>query len=89
MLEKNICISNKLGLHARASMLLINTAGRFNSSIKIISNSQTVDAKDILSVMSLAASQGTSITIQVSGDDETAALEAITQLIDNKFGEDE
>lgn len=89
MLKQKITIQNKLGLHARASMKLINVAGRFESSILIKHNSKEVDAKDIMNVMTLAASKGTEIELITEGPDEQAAMEAVSELIENRFGEEE
>jgi phosphocarrier protein HPr len=87
MKEKTLTIINKLGLHARASMKLVDTASRFQSDTKIIIDGQQADAKDILQTMSLGAAQGTQITIQVNGNDEDRSLQAIEDLINNYFGE--
>jgi phosphocarrier protein HPr len=89
MLKKKLTILNKLGLHARASMKLINIANRFQSEITIHYEDYEVDAKDILGVMTLGASQGTEIELIISGEDEAAALEKISELIQNRFGEGE
>ena len=82
-------IINKLGLHARAAAKLIQCANRFSSQIELHCNDKTGDAKSILGLMTLAAYQGTVVTITASGEDETAAIEAITALIDDFFGEGE
>jgi len=88
MLSKKLMIINKLGLHARASMKLISLAGRFQSEILIRYRHHQVDAKDILNVMSLGAAQGAEIEFILNGPDEAAALEQITHLINNRFGEE-
>lgn len=89
MLEQNIEIINKLGLHARASAKLVSTAAQFTSKIEVIFGSQTADAKSIMSVMMLAASVGSKVTIRTIGDDEQMAMDAITALINNSFDEQE
>jgi phosphocarrier protein len=89
MLKKEVEIINKLGLHARAAALLVQEATKFDSEIFIEYKNQDVNAKSILGVMMLAASQGNVITLRVSGDDEDEALEAIEALINDKFGEGE
>jgi len=89
MLEQSITIINKLGLHARAAAKLVSTSSTYTSKIKISYNGKEVDAKSIMSVMMLAASKGSEITLHVSGDDEAAAMNAITELINNRFDEDE
>lgn len=89
MLKKKITIQNKLGLHARASMKLISAAGRFECDIFIKHNDTKVDAKDIMNVMGLAASKGTEIEVITDGKDEEEAMTTITNLIKNRFDEEE
>ncbi len=89
MIEKQITIINKLGLHARAAAKLINTTGHFSSEIKIGKDGRQVDGKSIMAVMMLAASKGTELTFQITGDDEAQAMEAIETLINNRFDEAE
>ncbi len=89
MLHQTIKIINRLGLHARASLQLINHAGRFQSQIDIIYKSQKTDAKDILNVMSLAVTCGNDIELEISGPDETEAMEDLIKLINERFGEEE
>jgi len=88
MLEINTEITNKAGLHARAASKLVALTSSFSSKIEI-GNDKMVDGKSILSLMMLAAVQGTKIVIIVDGEDEKQAITAIAALIDNKFGEDE
>jgi len=82
-------ISNKLGLHARASAKLTKLAGSFTSDIHLSRNSRRVNAKSIMGVMMLAAGLDSQIEIEVDGADEVAAMAALCALIDNKFGEAE
>lgn len=89
MQEKELLIINKLGLHARAAAKLIAVTSRFSSNITLEKEGRPVDGKSIMSVMMLAASKGTSITIRTDGSDEEAALEAIETLVNNRFDEDE
>ncbi|GHA04131.1 phosphocarrier protein HPr [Arenicella chitinivorans] len=89
MLEQPIEIINKLGLHARAAAKLVSTASRFGSRVEIQFAGQTADAKSIMAVMMLAASQGSQIVIRTDGDDERAAMDAVTGLINNYFDEEE
>ena len=89
MLEQNIEIINKLGLHARAAAKLVNTAAHYSSRIEIEYKSQVADAKSIMSVLILAAAQGSEILIRCNGSDEAEAMKAITDLINNMFDEDE
>ena len=89
MIEQDIEIINKLGLHARASAKLVNTASRFSSSVMIEFAGQQGDAKSIMSMMMLAASKGSMIKLTVDGNDEQEAMTAVTTLINNYFDEDE
>ena len=88
MIQKQLTISNQLGLHARASMKLNDLANRFESKIHIQTNSSKIDAKDILEIMSLAASVGTTITLTCDGGDESDAMQAICVLINRKFDQE-
>lgn len=88
-LKKTLSIINKLGLHARAASKLVATASRYESDIILDRQGQQADAKSIMSVLMLAASQGTALSITVSGDDAEEALEQIELLINNRFDESE
>ena len=87
MIKQSITISNKLGLHARASAKLTKLAGSFQSDVFMTRNERRVNAKSIMGVMMLAAGIGSVIEIEVTGPDEQAALAALIALIDDKFGE--
>lgn len=89
MIEQQIEIINKLGLHARASAKLVNTANGFASRVEIEHNGQTADAKSIMQIMMLAASIGSMVTIRTDGKDEEQAIDAVTTLINNYFDEEE
>ena len=89
MIQSSIQISNKLGLHARASAKLTKLAGSFKSEIHLSRKGRSVNAKSIMGVMMLAAGLGTEVLIEVEGDDEQAAMAAVRALIDGKFGEGE
>ena len=89
MIRKELEIRNKLGLHARASAKLVQCANRFDSDIRVERCGQSVNGKSIMGIMMLAASQGTSVEIEATGADEQAAIEAIEQLIRDRFGEPE
>ena len=89
MIKTNIIISNKLGLHARASAKLTKLAGGFGSEVHLSRNGRRVNAKSIMGVMMLAAGMGSEIEIEVDGPDEQAAMQALRALIDSKFGEGE
>lgn len=89
MIKSSISISNKLGLHARASAKLTKLAGSFGSEVHLSRNGRRVNAKSIMGVMMLAAGMGTEIEIEVDGPDEAEAMQALRSLIDGKFGEGE
>jgi phosphocarrier protein len=89
MIQTRIQISNRLGLHARASAKLTKLAGSFKSDIHLSRNGRRVNAKSIMGVMMLAAGMGSEIEIEVDGEDEADAMSALRQLIDAKFGEGE
>jgi phosphocarrier protein HPr len=88
-MKQDILIINKLGLHARASTKLTQTASQFKSDIWIERNGRRVNAKSIMGVMMLAASKGSTVSLEATGVDESAALEALVELINNRFGEPE
>lgn len=87
MLNEQIRIINQLGLHARAASKLVSTASRFKSTVRISKENKEVDAKSIMSVMMLAASCGTTVTLSIDGPDEAEALAALKALINDRFGE--
>ncbi|WP_299180904.1 HPr family phosphocarrier protein [uncultured Neptuniibacter sp.] len=89
MQEKDLLIINKLGLHARAAAKLIGVTSRFSADITLIKEGREVDGKSIMSVMMLAASKGTTLTVKTQGSDEDKAILAIEELINNRFDEDE
>lgn len=82
-------IINKLGLHARAAAKLVKTASVFASDITLERKEQRVSAKSIMGVMMLAASKGTEVTVSAEGEDAVEALDAVVDLINDRFGEDE
>lgn len=87
MLEKDIVVSNKLGLHARASAKLVQLVQGFKSTVWLISKGREVNAQSIMGVMMLAAGIGTSLTIRADGPDESTALKAVADLFERKFDE--
>ena len=89
MIEKEIQIRNKLGLHARAAVKFVNLANRYSASVKVIKDDTEIDGKSILGILTLAATQGSDIGLVIDGPDEEAAWEALSELIDNRFGEKE
>lgn len=89
MIQKELEIINKLGLHARASAKLTQIAGKFKSEVWLSYNKRRVNAKSIMGVMMLAAGKGSTVMLETAGDDEQAAIDALTALIDDRFGEGE
>lgn len=89
MLQQDIEIINKLGLHARASAKLTQLAGNYASEIWLSRNGRRVNAKSIMGVMMLAAAKGSTITIETDGADEAEAMTALKALISDRFGEGE
>ncbi|CAM3535959.1 HPr family phosphocarrier protein [Paracidovorax anthurii] len=89
MIKTNITISNKLGLHARASAKLTKLAGSFPCEVWMSRGDRRVNAKSIMGVMMLAAGIGTEVALETDGAQEQEAMDALRALIDNKFGEGE
>jgi phosphocarrier protein len=89
MQQRDIEIVNKLGLHARASAKLTQTASGFKSDVFLSRNGRRINAKSIMGVMMLAAAKGSTIKLETDGEDEVAAMEALSALIAGRFGEGE
>ena len=89
MLQQEVEIINKLGLHARASAKLTQVAGGFKANIWLSRNGRRVNAKSIMGVMMLAAAKGSMVLIETDGSDETEAMAAVAGLIANRFDEAE
>ncbi len=89
MIKTSATITNRLGLHARASAKLTKLATGFKSEVFMARNGRRVNAKSIMGVMMLAAGVGSEIEIEIEGEDEQTAMEAILTLIHDKFGEGE
>ncbi|KLD62017.1 HPr family phosphocarrier protein [Dyella japonica] len=87
MLERDIVVSNKLGLHARASAKLVQLVQGFKSTVWLISKGREVNAQSIMGVMMLAAGIGTPLTVRADGPDEASAIDAVVALFDRKFDE--
>lgn len=87
-MEQEVEIVNRLGLHARAAAKLVHTAGAYRSRISLFKDGEEVDAKSILGVLLLAASQGTRVRIRAEGEDEAEAMQAVKALIANRFDEE-
>ena len=89
MIRTTITISNRLGLHARASAKLTKLAGRFACEVHMTRNGRRINAKSIMGVMMLAAGQGSEVEIETDGADEQQAMAALRALIEDRFGEGE
>lgn len=89
MIQREIEIVNKLGLHARASAKLTQLAAKFQSEVWMTRNARRVNAKSIMGVMMLAAGKGSKVLLETEGTDEEACFDALAELIQNKFGEGE
>ena len=89
MLNQEIEIINKLGLHARAAAKLVSCAGSYRSNVFLLRNGQRVNGKSIMGVMMLAANQGSFLQLEVDGEDEAEALQALIDLINDRFGEEQ
>ncbi|MCL2021006.1 MAG: HPr family phosphocarrier protein [Betaproteobacteria bacterium] len=88
MMQREVEILNKLGLHARPSAQLAQLAGTFASEVWLERSGRRINAKSIMGVMMLAAGQGRRLILETSGSDEEAAMNAIVALIENRFGEE-
>jgi phosphocarrier protein HPr len=89
MLELEIEIVNKLGLHARASAKLTQLAAKYKSDVWMTRNKRRVNAKSIMGVMMLAAGKGAKVMLETDGTDEKECMDALVALINDKFGEGE
>ncbi len=89
MLQNEVLIKNKLGLHARASAKLSQLAAQYPCEVWLARNGRRINAKSIMGVMMLAAAKGATITVETDGEHEQEAMSAIQQLIDDYFGEGE
>jgi len=89
MIKTTVTISNKLGLHARASAKLTKLAGSFASEVWMSRGDRRVNAKSIMGVMMLAAGMGSTVEVETSGPDEQVAMNALLALINDRFGEGE
>jgi phosphocarrier protein len=89
MLNREVEIINKLGLHARAAAKLVSCASSYQCDVHLLHNGQRVNGKSIMGVMMLAANQGTLLQLEIDGGDETQAMEAIVTLIQERFGEEQ
>ncbi|HEX7938734.1 MAG TPA: HPr family phosphocarrier protein [Gemmatimonadaceae bacterium] len=87
MIERNVTIRNKYGIHARPAAEIVKTAAKFKSEITLVRDDVEVNGKSIMGVMMLAAEQGSTLLVRADGPDEEAAIAALTALIASNFGE--
>lgn len=85
---KKLEIKNKLGLHARAAALLVQTVSKFSSQVTFSKDGQTADGRSIMGVLTLAATQGSKLVVEANGEDAERAVKAIEKLIEERFNED-
>ena len=88
MIEQEVAIKNRLGLHARAAAKFVHLATRFEARVRVARDRREMDGKSIMGILLLAAAQGMTITISASGSDERDAIEALATLVSTGFGED-
>ena len=88
MIERELLIQNRLGLHARATAKLVQTASVYRCAATVAAKGREVNAKSIMGVMLLAAGKGSTVVIRTDGEDEAAAMDAIAALFDRRFDED-
>ena len=88
MVEQNVVIQNRLGLHARACSVFVKEAAKFASHVIVARDGLEVNGKSILGVMMLAAERGAELTLRTEGSDEQAAMEALVRVVNDKFGEE-
>ena len=89
VVERKVKICNRLGMHARAAGKFRNLAAQFNSQIKVVKGNIEADAKSILGLMALEASKGSELILRARGEDAEEAVQALAQLIEERFGEEE
>lgn len=88
MIERELVISNRLGLHARATAKLVQTVSGFRCNVTVAAKGREVNAKSIMGVMLLAAGHGSSVIVRTDGEDEAAAMDAVAALFERRFDED-
>lgn len=88
MTSRDVVITNRLGLHARAAARFVHAATRFTSQVRVTRGGRSMDGKSIMGILLLAAGHGVSIAISADGPDEREAVEALCQLVDTGFGEE-
>lgn len=88
MIEREVTIRNRAGLHTRPASMLVKTASQFDSDVYLRRDNYEINGKSVIGVMTLAAEQGATLTLLVEGDDEHEAADAITELFEDGFGEE-
>jgi phosphocarrier protein HPr len=88
MTERQVTIKNRAGIHARPAALIVQTAGRFSARINFIKDTETINAKSIMGIITLGASYNSSLTIRAEGEDELQAVESLVGLFEKRFEED-
>ncbi|MDR0331372.1 MAG: HPr family phosphocarrier protein [Chitinispirillales bacterium] len=88
MIERKVSVINKRGIHARPASTIVQTAIKFKSAVELVKDGAAADAKSIMSVMMLAAAQGSEVTIRANGEDAQEVVDAIIALFERKFNED-
>ena len=88
VVTRTVTIQNTLGLHARAAASFVKTAFQYEAEIELIKGNQRANGKSIMALLTLAATQGSSLQIEAIGSDSNAAVAALAELVDNKFGEE-
>lgn len=88
MISRDVRVTNRLGLHARAAARFVQTANRYRSRITLGRDARAMDGKSILGILLLAAAQGSVLTVTADGEDEEAALRALAELVSGRFGEE-
>ncbi|MCM2335881.1 MAG: HPr family phosphocarrier protein [Pseudomonas sp.] len=88
MIERDLTVTNRLGLHARATAKLVQVLSAFRSNATLVAKGREINAKSIMGVMLLAAGQGTQVKLRVEGEDEAAAADAVASLFERRFDED-
>jgi phosphotransferase system HPr (HPr) family protein len=87
--SRTVVVANPQGIHARPADMVVKLANRFSSNVSLVKGSERVDAKSILGILTLAATEGTELSIEAEGDDAEQALEALVELLSQKFHEEE
>ena len=88
MIERELVVSNRLGLHARATAKLVQLLSGYRCNATLLAKGREINAKSIMGVMLLAAGQGTPVTVRVQGEDEADAMAAVVDLFERRFDED-